>query len=917
MKIALKTVMASLIIPCLLVAVEITKADGLVATGGNITTNGGYRIHTFTNSGTFEVTAGSGAVELLIVAGGGSGGNSVGGGGGGGGVVSTSVLVSISSVDIVVGIGGQKVIDWNSKGTDGSNSLFGALIAYGGGAGGNLALPAVSPGNNGGSGGGGAKEYAPGQGVIGQGHDGGQSWSDKTGGGGGGGSNVGGNGSIESGGNGGAGFMSDISGITSCYGGGGAGGSNGDGGGGIGGQGGVGGGGNGASSLTVQPAQDGTNNYGGGGGGGTWNPKQNGGNGGSGIVIVRYLISTPAAPEGLNASDGTYTDKVRITWSAASGAAGYQVFRYTSNNSSSADQIGSTTSTTYDDLSAAEDTTYYYWVKATNAAGVSAFSSYDTGYLAPTVATLTAPTGVSASDGTYSNKVVVTWNMVNGALNYELWRNTSNNTASASVLAQTTNVATYDDLAVGEGLTYYYWVKAKNAQATSEFSSPDSGYISYTPPTPAGNADLSLMTLLFLPATLTTNQHPGAVSVQLINYGQMNLTSPNTRVAIDLYISANGTFGDGDDISLGDYTSDQAVDASTYTTVVVPASGRAGLTVPMTTTAGTYNVFARARHAYPSTLVDPDESNNYVMREGVITVVTNSSGGGDTDTGYHLINDYDGDGKSDLALYQESTGKWDVMLSGSGYQKTSIVFGGSGYEPVLADYDGDGKSDPAVYQESTGTWKVMMSKQSYAVQTMEFGGSGYTPVPADFDGDGLADPIVYQESTGTWIILPSGSAYVGMTVELGGNGYKAVPADYDGDGKSDIAVYRRSTGDWYFKLSTLDYFTMSVQFGGSGRLPVPADFDGDGKADPAVYKEASGEWNVMMTKYSYMIAQAFHGGNGYVAVPADYDGDGKGDVVVYNESAAVLKILLSGSGYALTVVEGIGGPGYDPVGVVK
>jgi hypothetical protein len=59
------------------------------STGGTITTNGGYRIHTFTTSA--DITAScANTVEYLVVAGGGGGGRSVasvrsGGGGGGGG----------------------------------------------------------------------------------------------------------------------------------------------------------------------------------------------------------------------------------------------------------------------------------------------------------------------------------------------------------------------------------------------------------------------------------------------------------------------------------------------------------------------------------------------------------------------------------------------------------------------------------------------------------------------------------------------------------------------------------------------------------------------------------------------------------------------------------------------------------------
>ena len=43
------------------------------ATGGTVTTAAGKTIHTFTGSGTFTVTSGSGTVDYLVVAGGGGG----------------------------------------------------------------------------------------------------------------------------------------------------------------------------------------------------------------------------------------------------------------------------------------------------------------------------------------------------------------------------------------------------------------------------------------------------------------------------------------------------------------------------------------------------------------------------------------------------------------------------------------------------------------------------------------------------------------------------------------------------------------------------------------------------------------------------------------------------------------------------
>ena len=64
-------------------------------TGGTITTETidgvEYKIHSFTSSGTFEVTGGEGTLEYLVCAGGGAGGSHGGGGGGGGGVRSSVV----------------------------------------------------------------------------------------------------------------------------------------------------------------------------------------------------------------------------------------------------------------------------------------------------------------------------------------------------------------------------------------------------------------------------------------------------------------------------------------------------------------------------------------------------------------------------------------------------------------------------------------------------------------------------------------------------------------------------------------------------------------------------------------------------------------------------------------------------------
>jgi hypothetical protein len=253
---------------------------GISATGGTITNQDGYIIHTFTSSGTFTVISG-GEVEYLVVAGGGGGGADRGGGGGAGGML-TGTLSGVSSgtYTITVGGGGPGALTDSVTASNGSNSTALGLTATGGGGGGSES----TNGANGGSGGGGSYSRTAGTGTSGQGNNGanGVSSPRRTGGGGGA-------GAAASNQNGGIGLQSSISGTSTYYAGGGGGGDNRDGTGGViygnGGDGGGGRGGIGSNGNGV----DGTENTGGGGGGGGYFDDADGGNGGSGIVIIRYL----------------------------------------------------------------------------------------------------------------------------------------------------------------------------------------------------------------------------------------------------------------------------------------------------------------------------------------------------------------------------------------------------------------------------------------------------------------------------------------------------------------------------------------------------------------------------------------------------------------------------------------------------
>ena len=112
-----------------------------VATGGTVTTDGDYKIHTFTGSGTFTVTAvgADDTVEYLIIGGGGAGhggGEYSKGGGGAGGYLTGNTSISTGNHTITIGAGATGIASASQTGPNGSNSSGVSLTAYGGGGGG-------------------------------------------------------------------------------------------------------------------------------------------------------------------------------------------------------------------------------------------------------------------------------------------------------------------------------------------------------------------------------------------------------------------------------------------------------------------------------------------------------------------------------------------------------------------------------------------------------------------------------------------------------------------------------------------------------------------------------------------------------------------------------------------------------------
>lgn len=170
-------------------------------------------------------------------------------------------------------------------------------------------------------------------------------------------------------------------------------------------------------------------------------------NAGGASAASAAALATPqavviAAPSGLVATAGDA--QVALTWTAVTGASGYQVFR-------NGVLIANPVTNSYVDTGVTNGTTYSYTLKTVVGAATSAASTAVTATPVAAITQLSAPTGLAANTATALNTGAfrLQWNAVVGATGYEIYKD------GVLLATSTTNSYTPPTVTFGAASTYY------------------------------------------------------------------------------------------------------------------------------------------------------------------------------------------------------------------------------------------------------------------------------------------------------------------------------------------------------------------------------------------------------------------------------------------------------------------------------
>ncbi len=237
----------------------------------------------------------------------------------------------------------------------------------------------------------------------------------------------------------------------------------------------------------------------------------------------------PIAPILLTVNPGNI--EATLSWSSVNNAASYNIYNSTVSGGPYT-LVGFTTSTNDVITGLTDGTTYYFVVTSVNNSGESQYSNEMS--VMPQMSLPSAPTNLIATPS--SGQVTLTWSPVSGVTGYKVYKSTSSNISSFTLVNSTT-ITSYTVPGLTNGTTYYFVVTAVNSAGQSNasneaYATPAAPLTAPAPPTGlvanAGNTQVSL----------TWNASAGATSYEVYEattnggpYSSVNVTS-NTNYTV-------------------------------------------------------------------------------------------------------------------------------------------------------------------------------------------------------------------------------------------------------------------------------------------------------------------------------------------------------------------------------------------------
>lgn len=396
-------------------------------------------------------------------------------------------------------------------------------------------------------------------------------------------------------------------------------------------------------------------------------------------------IKALSNPTSFSASDSTFADKIRFTFSGGS-ADDYVVYWTAGNNARPSDasnafdfSLGATSPADWTGMT--RGTQYYFFIKGRNSDGAGGWVYTSTWFPAGTPGEAGraklyapgAPTGLSATTAS-SSQINLSWTAPttnatqDSASGYDIFYNTSGISPSSSSTPTTTSSSTSASITgLSSSTTYYFWVRSRNADNTGTSASAWTGSVSAT-------------TQAALANPVIVSGYPkqmGARSTSAVSISA-TITSPATSWTVDYgtstaYGSTISSLSSGAIATMGDY----AIGTTVYYRVRAFNSSNSTFSSGIT---GSYTTVRKITGVTAQTFTTAPFVIWTVQAHGMTSMSTyvykSTTSGGNT----------------------FGTGANDPILSGNtanGQQtrQTSVTPGGSGYKyylSFLACYSGSG-----------------------------------------------------------------------------------------------------------------------------------------------------------------------------------------------------------------------------------